>query len=269
MEKEGNDDLRKKRGSRQVADNPSSYSDRKLKSRKKNKGTGRGMRDEDSSGRNSTFFERPPVEDVEVQDVEASATSDSSPPPSQQTNAGMSWDVESALHHIVGLGSSQKEHMSKTCWVSFRVAHSGDAVLLEKCFRRELDRACSPTSQGETNSRNSPSAVLSNAERCEQRAVRLAIALGDEDRPPSVYALVAEVCTSDRTAPASLGAEMLFVVDEYSSIIRPKNVYVDETSQFAALLERRLWLRLSALSVLLSYDVVAGAGAQLSRRDRR
>jgi len=164
-------------------------------------------------------------------------TNTSTPPPTYNE----SWDLESALHKLVSIGSADGKsirssvpsttttvnqrdgsHVStadtlptrefltegRDCWIQFRVGHAGDAAVLASCYYRrpaatsesdeptvESCRASSTaTGKSERSSKNSQSTSVSvDEDATSALAVRLADALGDEDHPPSVFCLLAEV----------------------------------------------------------------------------
>jgi hypothetical protein len=239
--RKGADDVRKKRGSRQVVESgPSSCYDRdespkKLKSRER----AVGPKDEDGvSGSNSkspapgTTLKEPSTQEsleiIQERSVLAAAQ-------------GTSWDLESALHHVVSMGDGCKEFLSDDAWVIFRVGHVGDASALEKCYRKSRK-------DGDNELSVTP----------EQMEVRLADGLGDEDNPPSIFALIAEVKSKSEDVSRDLAAAALFGGDDNSEVVRVEWIHVNGSlpPAIASILERRLWLRLSALSLLLSYDII-------------
>lgn len=255
----GNDDARKKRGSRQVVESgPASYgrdeNPKKLRSRgeRTRKHEERQEMMPSAAGANPEIITK--MEDrkdcVQLGEETSKAASHST-----------SWDLESALHHVVGLGDGCRELLSDDICVSFRVGHVGDASALVKCYRNMLksdeNKACEDSSVVPSDADSSANKSFSSTQ--EQMEVRLADGLGDEDNPPSIFALLAEIQSGDASALKKLSAAALFVADESAAVIRVEWFYIDETlsSQIASILERRMWLRLSMLSVLMSYEIIA------------
>jgi hypothetical protein len=258
----GNDDSRKKRDSRQVVESgPSSY-DRDENPKK--------LRSRETAARDRTPNNNNELLETSRESLCASSTVRNKDDcvkrdgrktmirhnevTSEVASRSMSWDLESASHHVARLGDGCKEQLSDDVWVTFRVGHAGDASTLEKCYSKTLSSTC-----GERNEDSSSEERAKAVATSEQMEVRLADGLGDEDSPPSIFALIAELSAGNSSAPRDLGAAVLFAGDESSAIIRVEWLYVDKTlsSQVAGILERRLWLRLSALALLMSCDIVA------------
>ena len=233
------DDVRKKRGSRQVVETgPSSCYDRdespkKLKSRER----ALGPKEEDGiSSPNSNN----PAPGASLKEPSAQESLEVIQEGSVPAAQGTSWDLESALHHVVSMGDGCKEFLSDDAWVIFRVGHVGDASALEKCYRKSR--------KGGENESVTP----------EQMEVRLADGLGDEDNPPSIFALIGDLKSKSEDVSEDLAAVALFGGDDNSEVVRVEFIHVNGSlpPAIASILERRLWLRLSALSLLLSYDII-------------
>lgn len=263
--RKGSEDSSKKRDSRQVVQNgPSSDGDRdekpkKMRSREKIDRPGNEIitevheKADDVEGKLSLGDGTPVAKsskDQSSKDEEAVRIKNVA----TEREEPVLWDLESALHHIVRMGDGCKEPLSKDLWLSFRVGHSGDSSTLEKCYRN-----AQKTSPEDNEEREEPS----RAETClprEEMQAHLATALGDEDNPPFVFALLAEISPSvESSASKGIAAAALLSCESFDSLIRVEWIYVDQTLEVAALLERRLWLRVCALSVLMSYDLVGEA----------
>ena len=141
----------------------------------------------------------------------AMAKTTMSVPPFQQT-----LDLESALYKMILLSPKEqdkKEYLIEPCiqeerddstskpppalWVSFRLAHTGDAATLAALYCKRSSQSSSE--QQESYNQNE-----------EQISLWLADGLGDEDTPPSVYGLLAEVYQDDeKVAYHQLGAAVL------------------------------------------------------------
>lgn len=267
------DDVGKKRGSLQVVESDGGprvdKNPKKPKARKK-------IRKKESPGRSEdpaeklAFAERLQTLSVSgsvPQQLEAgklkyttekppTVTQENQPKQQPDNRTKVSWDLESALHHIVRIGGDEKEFLSKDDWVSFRVGHSGDATMLEKHCSKTSKENSNAAGEGSSTKEDSSSPVASKDTRCrsEQRVSFLADGLGGEERTPSVFALLAEVSSLDTNN--ILKAAVLFTGDEVLGRIRLKKLYVDKDYAYTQLLERRVWLRLSALAVLVGYDIV-------------
>lgn len=177
------------------------------------------------------------------------------------------WDLESALHRIAQVGDStessrSKEILSSHVWVKFRVGHTGDASAIVACYQKSAQSrpktASGTTLAGKFVSSSSDSDDPSSLE------VRLADSLGDEDSPPFVFALLAELFSEEIPAIShTIGAAALLTLhhkaDTSKAVIRLEWLYVDrhssETKAVADILERRVWLRLSTLSVMTSCEL--------------
>jgi hypothetical protein len=185
--------------------------------------------------------------------IEKSNASSSKPDGKAETDAkereGQScWDLESALLRIVQVGDGVSEPLSESVSVKFRVAHAGDASSLATCYQKSFVN-------GKVSNRVRKSSDCSEEDTSFE--VRLAESLGDEDNPPYAFALLAELFT-DETTPPKIGAAALLTPawQEQSRVVRVEWLYVDREQTVADLLERRLWLRLSTLSLMTSCELV-------------
>jgi len=170
---------------------------------------------------------------------------------------GAPLDLEVALQRVVRMNNSSttsngndpekyqeeasKEFLSPDCWVNFRMGHAGDASFLASFYQK------SKRKDGESTKKTS--------EEDTTLEVRLAEGLGDEDTPPAIFALIAEVAFEDE--PDRLGAAALLSITwEESRVLQVEWQHVEKQdtklAAVANLLERRLWLRLSTLALMCS-----------------
>jgi len=177
-------------------------------------------------------------------------------------------DLEIALQRVVRMNTTNKpssdeeevssrECLSQDCWVNFRIGHAGDASALASCYHESKQQQ-----QDDVDKSTKEPASNNNAEEDTSLEVRLADGLGDEDTPPVIFALIADVSfQSDGEKQASeksiLGAAALLSIDrgEDSRVLNVEWLYVsknDKLNAVASLLERRMWLRLSALALMTS-----------------
>jgi hypothetical protein len=174
----------------------------------------------------------------------------------RQSTNGHALDLEVSLQRIVRLGENDecKEYLSKTKWVKFRVGHASDASALANLYRR------SKTNRSEENQ-----AIANKIHTTSQREdtsleVRLAEGLGDEDSPPTIFALLADVVCDDEDDRKLVAAAVISSGWEASiKVMIVKMFYVSDEvsdSDIAELLERRMWLRLSALALMTSNEMI-------------
>jgi hypothetical protein len=266
--RKGSEDSSKKRDSRQVVQNgPSSDGDRdakpkKLRSRKTTDRAANQVTDENEphldDGKDKLPLDETPVAET-VQDRAICENEVNDMDDATENRAALvKWDLEHALHHVVSMGDGCKEPLSKDSYLSFRVGHSGDSSAIEKCYRitqgKSVQSFKNPEVEEQKTSKSGQQlATLSH----EELQAHLTTALGDEDNPPFAFALLAEVSSSVETsAPKSIAAAAILSSESVISRIRIEWMYIDQRLETAALLERRLWLRLCALSVLMSCDLV-------------
>lgn len=177
-------------------------------------------------------------------------------------------DLEVALQRIVRMGDTDesKEYLSLTSWVNFRIGHAGDASALAACYRKSR---CATDYHCRDNNCNDNKGGLQGAPAEDTSLeVMLAEGLGDEDTPPSICALLAHV-ESDVSAERKLGAAALVSTawEDASRVLRVEWFYVFDDEDFADvanLLERRMWLRLSALALMTSCQMLAANGVTIT-----
>lgn len=178
------------------------------------------------------------------------------------------WDLESALHRIVRVGGDVKELISSSSssedepaeqWIKFRVGHAGDASVIANCYRKSHHQV--------TTTKEDQQATKATSDDASSLEVRLADGLGDEDKPPSVYALLAEVCSSknddddSHKSSSSLVAVALLTTSAGASssssrALRIEWLYLDEQHSLRSVIERRMWLRLSSLAVMTGLKII-------------
>jgi hypothetical protein len=235
MDSNGIDDSRKKRVSTDVVEGETTQSEEKTKKLRAAK--------------------QPPS--VVSRDL---VTARDSPP---VLSAGLELDLEVSLQQLVRLSDYEdsKEYLSKTRWVQFRIGHAGDASLLASCFRKS--KKTNNVSESKENSKNANTLASTQPEDTSLE-VKLAEGLGDEDSPPSVFALLADI-VEDKAGDRILGGAALLSSgwEDSTKVLRVEFFYVlddDNYSDVADLLERRMWLRLSALAIMTSNQMIVGRG---------
>lgn len=175
----------------------------------------------------------------------------------RENNVRNNRDLESALHRVILMGSGSKESIADDRHLSFRVGHAGDASLLAKLHQL----GARAVSRSGTDDKIEPSSDDASSEfilKAEQLEVRLADALGDEDNPPSMYAIIAELSTSDYSDSTDVAAAALLADDCFNDYIRLEWLYLSSSLSpgLSTIVERRLWLRLAAVCMLMSCDIV-------------
>lgn len=164
-------------------------------------------------------------------------------------------DLEGALHYVIRMGDHDKEFLTedKSKWVTFRAGHTGDVSSLASFYRESIvDPKCTPDKG--TDHEKKVSSVPDDT----PLEVWLADGLGGEDAPPSFFALLADISSLDTPKVSRLGAAAILTLawEDSSRVLRVEWMHVDNEMEFANLLERRLWLRLSALSLLSSCELL-------------
>lgn len=167
--------------------------------------------------------------------------------------------------------SSSRECLSQDCWVNFRVGHAGDASALASCYQKskqQPNESISDDKTTTTTTKEPSNSSSSTAEEDTSLEVRLADGLGDEDTPPVIFALIADVSfrsDSEKRAASEkksivLGAAALLSIvweEDSSRVLNVEWLHVCNdhdtlNAEVASLLERRMWLRLSALALMTS-----------------
>ena len=112
--------------------------------------------------------------------------------------------------------------------------------------------------------------TLSSAIHTEDTSleIRLAEGLGDEDSPPSIFALLADI-SNDKDCDRKLGAVALISYGwvDFTSVLRLDFFYIIKDVQFSDisnLLERRMWLRISTLALMTCNEIVVASEYQRS-----
>ena len=188
-----------------------------------------------------------------------------------KATTGRTLDLEVSLQRIIHLGEKEesKEYLSKTKWVHFRIGHASDASAIANFHRGS-----------KTNRSNEYSAIdskvnISSLSQKEDTSleVRLADGLGDEDSPPSIFALLADVVCDDDDDRKLVAATVFSSGWEASAkILIVKMFYVSDEvqdSDIAELLERRMWLRLSAIALMTSNELIVERGVTRRRHPEK
>jgi hypothetical protein len=202
---------------------------------------------------------------------------------------GKGWDLETALHHVVGTPSTEMEFISydKSKWITFRVGHGGDASTIASLYRgaTEVDHEVIQSNKTDSDELNSEASDKDSngsnhsksTEDGDALELRLASGLGDEDTPPTIFAVMVEIkqeypeerldsediasagttTTVNKTTPSItsqpvIAAVALLTLDwKYNQrILCVEWMYVDNTEREHDLIQRRLWFRLSALALV-------------------
>jgi hypothetical protein len=190
------------------------------------------------------------------------------------------WDLESALLYLVVVqvdANASKEYLTtnedgQSHWVTFRVGHAGDASTIAQWYRQSQH-----TESPELEiSKQQEEAVPEESSSSSMLEVWLADGMGDEDTPPSVHCLLAQVHSTnamdddngdnngddndDKVVTTSLGGVVLLTLAwaEGERILRVEWMQVDPSlpQEVATVLEQRIWLRLSSLAWMTACQVL-------------
>jgi hypothetical protein len=254
MESNNIEDIRKKRYSREVVESSNSKNDEKSKkSRARTLKTDNGLEVTDDSNYKSCCSDS--NDDIGSDKVPQKSEKVPQDVDDREGNQQPEYDdIESALQQVVQISDGIKEYVSDNAWISFRVGHAGDASLLATCIRKSINekKICN---ENKAQPDGKKSSNFSSEDTSLE--VRLAEGLGDEDTPPSIFALLVDVNKTDEEP--HLGAAALFATtaEKQSQLLIVDWMYVDDQLEdIAAIIERRLWLRLCTLSVLSSCDKI-------------
>jgi hypothetical protein len=170
-------------------------------------------------------------------------------------------DVETAMHCLFQQ-EDMKESLSSQMSVEFRAGHGGDAPAIESCYHDGKKAAACPTPKQQTNEKTGSDdkqpRERKNSESSPSLELWLSEAMGDEDTPPSVFCIVANVSPTalndddaNKTAKR-LGAVALFTVawKDKQRMLRLEWLHVDTSLPEAQVLKHRMWLRLSTLALM-------------------
>lgn len=175
------------------------------------------------------------------------------------------WDIESALYRLVHESNTPKEFLSDRTSISFRVGDASDASVIAKCYQ-EVAGDKEGTSGG-GNAAHTDDDGTGETVKVDSLELWLENGLGDEDRPPCVFALLAYVSVAGEQDSRSLGGiAMLTVAWEHSQrLLKVEWFFVDPTLADGDILGRRLWLRLSALALMTACQVLVVDSENVSR----
>lgn len=245
------DDSRKKRDSDQVG-SPASSAKEKLKKLKKGASKAaaqhREIQDDDGRGVKENMV---PLAEIPAHGKQSGSISCSSSKSSYKV--ADVWDLESALHRISRIGAVQvdvdnvlppREYLSsdEKSWVQYRTGHAGDASTIAAWYRRM-----------KTSGRTEAQQLAGAEQKGDDNSLELWLAdgLGDEDTPPAVFALLAEVITKDASSELGAVALLTQIWQDGKRLLK-----VDWHYGSSDLLARRLWLRLSILGLILSSELI-------------
>ena len=210
-----------------------------------------------------------------------SFSSASSPCLAAQSSSQGRLDLESALYKVTSLSGTNKsnekrEYLTKPAeardddtqqqhegtaavvaqWVTFRLAHTGDAATLAALYCSNRTSNANGKASSQVGNKNE----TTNNE--EQISLWLADGLGDEDTPPSVFGLLAQVHEEEKrveakgdstaattTTSTKLGAALLLTTawQNDQRVIRIE-WYTIDVARYPTL-AGHVWLRLAALSL--------------------
>lgn len=271
------DDVRKKRDSRDVVERnalKSSEKPKKLRSRR--------MKTADTSLCNSTDSpkqqnSKPTTtkcsdlnEDIGNFSVSSSVSvglKSSTPEGSNKTPNAFPFhsnclDIETALANVVQASDKVPEPVSELSWISFRVGHAGDISALATLIRKSDAIQPKQEERNDKVTQIKQHSVTSLVTEDSSLEVRLADGLGDEDNPPSIFAVLVDIHTNDKESKLVAGALVSLTWEESSKVLYIEWMYVDKdvlgTKDLIGVIERRLWLRICTLSVVTSCEKVVG-----------
>ena len=187
-------------------------------------------------------------------------------------------DLETALHQVMQNDASEKEFLSEDSWITFRVGHAGDASTIASLFRSTSSLLMPPSSEGGggkvVSTDDGKNSKKLNDDTDDALELRLAAGLGDEDNPPALFCVFADVTTKKHTddddggerkgdvsgsaTVTQIGAVALFCLDWElgTRLLRIEWFHVDETITERDLVRRRVWFRLSALALATSCQLL-------------
>jgi hypothetical protein len=199
-------------------------------------------------------------------------------PASKTQSSKKIWDIESALLYLVQVEGDFTEYLThdKSTWVTFRVGHAGDASTIASWYRRAKQMA------EEEDEEENPELEIKPARTGEEEEettsnmleVWLADGMGDEGNPPSLFSLVAHVhkinespaddskesSPSKKTTTKSMGAAALLTITfaDNERVLRVEwmGMHPGLSREVTSILQQRVWLRLSTLSVMTACQVV-------------
>ncbi|GKY92846.1 hypothetical protein MPSEU_000254200 [Mayamaea pseudoterrestris] len=218
------------------------------------------------------------------------------------------WNLESALHRLVRVGSSPCtttqelpdddskmqdviECLTPTSSLHFRMGHGGDASAIAELYRMSQRADTEPSVPERPTAGKSPTKASdktytkvqrkddgATAPAADDLEVWLADAFGNEDIPPSAYALIADIhehtdaavenldndddkqpltnpeARSSPSAEPTITLGALAILTETwengSRMLRVEWMYVQRDYPLFEIVERRMWLRLSTLALM-------------------
>jgi hypothetical protein len=165
-------------------------------------------------------------------------------------------DFETALNRIVRVSDGVREYVTDDSWLTFRIAHAGDASILATCVRKS--NSYESTKDDNNSSSNINKTLSSSTAEDTSLEVRLAEGLGDEDTPPSIFALLCDINTQNDEAKLAAACMFYMVWEEFSRVLLLECLFVDDTenSKLTGLIERRVWLRLCTLAKMTSCEKI-------------
>ena len=262
MDNNNIEDVRKKRDSREVGETGIAKADEKSK---KQRGLKLKSVVSSTTGSTSTSVDDASVKqhqtDIDVKD-KSDVAGDSDPPESQNKSSTEEKDesyrikgpidIESAVQLVVKISDGVKEFISDDAWITFRVGHAGDASLLADLMRKSKTIN---TLKNDNNVNADTKKVPGVPNEDTPLEVRLADGLGDEDTPPSVFSIMIYI-NKPANEPQLAGASLFFTrTDQQVKVLQVEFLYVDDqVGELAGIIERRLWLRLCTLAVMLSCE---------------
>lgn len=208
---------------------------------------------------------RGPTTSLEEDDAKLSSDGAKRPIDVETKRDPITWDIESALHRLVHESNTPMEFLSDRTSVSFRVGDAGDASVIAKCYQ-EVASDKEGTLGGGISALEDDDGTGENLKN-DSLELWLENGLGDEGRPPCVFALLADVYVTSEQESRLLGAVALLTVawEHSQRLLRVEWFHVDSTLADGDILGRRLWLRLSALALMTACQVLVVDSENVTR----
>ena len=176
-------------------------------------------------------------------------------------------DIESAIDYLCRpCVSSEPMDTDLSKILTFRPAKSSDSQQLLSLYRES--KPCKCANDDNANDRKD----CGDVEDMPRLEVQLADALGDEDHPPFVHGIIVELWSNNEREPLVpvAGAALLSQGKDIdgNDCLRVEWLYrgvKEMSSSESELLRQRLFLRLSALAVLVNSTLILSEGGSLAK----
>lgn len=190
------------------------------------------------------------------------------------------WDIESALLYLVQIEGDFTEYLThdKSTWVTFRVGHAGDASTIASWYRRAKNMEKTDDEDENPELDKKPPANTGSEEETTSNMLEvwLADGMGDEGNHPSLFSLIAHVhkaigpassaaskeslASRQATSTKYMGAAALLTItftnNERVLRVEWMGMHPDLSGEVSSVLQQRMWLRLSTVSVMTACQVV-------------